>query len=131
MLTIARYDFPYQAHIDRAKLESEGIPAFVQDEHTIGMQWLFANALGGVKLQVPTGFEQLAREVLGDPQSAEIATELAEEPEACPHCGSTDTEFHQIGRRWAFLSFLALDFPLFPVRRGFKCRHCGKVTETH
>tara|TARA_R100001143_G_scaffold755_1_gene2242 strand:- start:4968 stop:5165 length:198 start_codon:yes stop_codon:yes gene_type:complete len=46
--TVATFSFPHEAHIARAKLESEGIPALVADEHTINMQWLYSNALGGV-----------------------------------------------------------------------------------
>ena len=44
--TIATYSFPYEAQIARARLDSEGIPAFVADEQTINMQWLYSNALG-------------------------------------------------------------------------------------
>ena len=43
MVTIATFSFPYEAQIARAKLDSEGIPATVADEHTINMQWLYSN----------------------------------------------------------------------------------------
>ena len=123
-VTVARYDFPYQAHIARAKLDSEGIPAFVADEHTINMQWLYSNAMGGVKLQVPESFAEAAREVLAR-EEAQVAPAAEVEGPRCQHCGSTRTALRQRGRRWAFLSWLVLELPLFPVRRRYHCLDCG------
>lgn len=130
LITIASYSFPFEAHIARSRLESEEIPAFVADEHTINMQWLYSNALGGVRLQVPEEFAEVALEILNEDREQDLVEEVGVDARSCPHCGSTDTEFHQIGRRWAFLVFLGLDFPLFPVRDGIRCNHCGKVSET-
>lgn len=53
LVTIGRYNTPYEANMVKSLLESAGIPAFVADEHIIGMNWLYSNALGGVKVQVP------------------------------------------------------------------------------
>lgn len=64
LVTIASFSFPHEAHIARAKLESEAIPATLADEYTISMQWLYSNALGGVKVQVPAPFAQRAIEIL-------------------------------------------------------------------
>ncbi|MGJ3255801.1 MAG: DUF2007 domain-containing protein [Alcanivorax sp.] len=47
MITVARFSMPDEAHIAKSRLESEGIPAFVADEHTVGMNWLYSNAMGG------------------------------------------------------------------------------------
>ena len=49
---VATYLYPHEAHIARASLESAGIPAVLADEHTINTDWLYAQALGGVKLLV-------------------------------------------------------------------------------
>ncbi|GAM75767.1 hypothetical protein JCM19241_3679 [Vibrio ishigakensis] len=38
LVVVARFSFPYEAHIAKGLLESEEIPAFVADEHTINMQ---------------------------------------------------------------------------------------------
>lgn len=64
LVTIASYSMPYEAHIAKSRLDSEGIPAFMADEHTINMQWLYSNALGGVKLQVPEPYAEAAIEIL-------------------------------------------------------------------
>ena len=48
-VVISKYSFPLDAHIAKASLESEGIPAYIADEHTINMQWLYFDALGNVR----------------------------------------------------------------------------------
>ena len=128
LVTVSRYSFPYEAHLARALLESEGIPAFVADEHTINMQWLYSDAMGGVRLQVPEDWAQQAWDVLAEDREQVLEEQQESDKDLCSHCGSTDTEYHQIGRRWAFLVFLSIHFPLFPVRHGLRCRTCGKVS---
>lgn len=123
LVTIARYTFPYEAHIAWSLLDSEGIPAFVVDEYTINMQWLYSNALGGVRLQVPKIYEKAACNILAK------CTEIRVEGISCPECGSTDTEYYQFGKNIAFLLFLFINFPLFPVKDGIKCNKCGIKTK--
>ena len=48
MITVARFSFPHEAYIAKASLEAAGIDSFIADEHTINMQWLYSNAMGGV-----------------------------------------------------------------------------------
>lgn len=128
LTTVARYSLPYEAHLARARLESEGIPAFVADEHTINMQWLYSDALGGVRLQVPEPWALRALSVLAEDREQVLMEAQQVDTDLCRHCDSADTEYHQIGRRWAFLMFLGINFPLFPVRDGIRCRDCGKVS---
>lgn len=127
LTTIATYSFPYEAQIARAKLDSEGIPAFIADEQTINMQWLYSNAMGGVRLQVPETYVQQAVELLTEDSSEAVEKEQGIDVTPCSVCGSADTEPYQKGKRWAFLIFLGLDFPLFPVKNTFKCRKCGHI----
>jgi len=128
LITIARYSLPYEAQLARSRLDAEGIPAFVADEHTINMQWLWSDALGGIRLQVPEPFVEQARAVLAEDLEKVLVEAQKVDTVTCPECGSTDTEYHQIGRRWAFLVFIGLHFPLFPVRHGIRCRQCGAVS---
>ncbi|WP_193074104.1 DUF2007 domain-containing protein [Pseudomonas sp. FME51] len=128
LITIARYSLPYEAHIAKSRLDSEGVPAFVADEHTINMQWLLSDALGGVRLQVPEAHVDAALAILAEDREQDLIDEQGVDTTPCPRCGSEDTEYHQIGRRWAFLAFLGLDFPLFPVKDGVRCRQCGRVS---
>ena len=127
LATVATFTFPYEAQIARAKLDSEGIPAFVADEQTINMQWLYSNAMGGVRLQVPLVYVEEALEILAQDSSELLVADQGIDKTPCSACGSGNTEPYQIGRRWAFLVFLGLDFPLFPVKNTLKCLDCGHV----
>ncbi len=64
LVTIARFSFPYQAHLLRGRLESEGIEAYVQDELQLQISPWMDNTLGGIRLQVKTSDEIAAREVM-------------------------------------------------------------------
>jgi hypothetical protein len=48
--TVATFSKPEEAHLFRTRLEAAGIPAYVQDEHLIQMDWLYSNAIGGVRV---------------------------------------------------------------------------------
>lgn len=52
MTTIATFSKPEEAHLLRMRLESVGIPAYVQDENLIQADWFHSNAIGGVRVQV-------------------------------------------------------------------------------
>ena len=127
LTTIATYSFPYEAQIARAKLDSEGIPAFVADEQTINMQWLYSNAMGGVRLQVPEIYVQQAIELLAEDALEVVELEQGNDTAQCSACGSNNTEPYQQGKRWAFLVFLGLDFPLFPIKNTVRCIECGYI----
>lgn len=52
LVTLATFDTIAQAHVAKGELEAIGVRAFLTDEETVGMLWHFANALGGVKIQI-------------------------------------------------------------------------------
>lgn len=64
LVVIATFDHPWQAHLHRAHLVAKGIPAFLFDEHTIANNWLYSNALGGVRLAVPESARAVALAIL-------------------------------------------------------------------
>ena len=125
LVIIGRYSTPYEANMAKSKLESAGIPAFVADEYTIGMNWLYSNALGGVKLQVPGSLASEALALLdaeaGSPTTDELATDYA-----CPKCGSKNSEDF-LDKRGSFLTWVLLGLPLFLPSKKKKCRDCGHV----
>jgi hypothetical protein len=54
LVTIATFLFEAEAEEARDRVDGEGIPAFLTDSHTVGMNWLLGNAIGYIKLQVPS-----------------------------------------------------------------------------
>ncbi len=52
MTTIATFNKPEEAHLLRMRLEAGGIEAFLLDENLVQVDWLLANAIGGVRVQV-------------------------------------------------------------------------------
>lgn len=126
MITIARYSLPIEAQIARASLEAAGIPAFIADEHTINMNWLYSDALGGVRLQVPAAHAEEALALLQADHSAAVTSEQpADETPRCRQCGSANLRERRPGRRLAFLFWILVNIPLWPVRRRMECADCG------
>ena len=64
LVTVATYDKITDAHIALGRLSAEGIEAQLFDEQMVQMDWLYAIALGGIKLRVTRGDEKAARQVL-------------------------------------------------------------------
>jgi hypothetical protein len=136
LITVATYSFPYEAEISRATLESNGIMAFVADAHTINMQWLYSNAMGGVRVQVQRKNFEAARLILNTDYSSLVESEI-ENDEAendgaeykCSKCHGI-TEPYTKGKKTAFLVFFLLGFPLFFYQHGVKCKSCGHFTKT-
>jgi hypothetical protein len=129
LVTIATYSMPHEAHIARASLEAADIYAFIANEHTIGMQWFYSNALGGVRLMVAKSDVETALGILGTDFSEELNNEIPIEETICPICGSTDVEAYTIGAKSAFVTILLLGFPLLFVKHGIRCRQCGTISE--
>ena len=129
-VVISKYSFPLDAHIAKASLESEGIPAYIADEHTINMQWLYSDALGGVKLYVPEEFETEAKAILALNFSEDVDADFKEKLEICAQCQSTNFINYTKGKKPAFIVFILLGFPLFFYKHGRKCTDCGWFKET-
>ena len=67
-VTIERFPFVPDAEAARDLLTDQGIPAFLSDEQTIQVNWLLGNAIGYIKLQVPSDQVEKARSVLREQQ---------------------------------------------------------------
>jgi hypothetical protein len=118
--TIATFTKPEDAHLMRLRLGAAGIEAFVQDEHLVQIYPLYANAFGGVRLQVADEDVSAVRETLvedpGLPPDADV--------ERCPRCGSPVHEVERFSRWFAFLSLLVIGIPILILRRRKRCVDC-------
>jgi Putative prokaryotic signal transducing protein len=68
LVIIERFPFVPEAKAARDLLTDQGIPAFLSDERTINVNWLLGNAIGYIKLQVPSDQVEKARSVLREQQ---------------------------------------------------------------
>lgn len=64
LVTVAVYGTPYEAGLAKSELESYDIPVFLADEYTIGVNSLYSNALGGIKVNVPESSAEYANRIL-------------------------------------------------------------------
>ncbi len=64
LVTIARFHDLSEAWAAKGFLEAAGIPCFVADENIVAMNWLWAGAVGGVRLQVSSEYVETASDLL-------------------------------------------------------------------
>jgi len=127
--TISTYTTAIEAYIAKGRLEAEGIPAYIADEHYISAQWTVSQAIGGVRLQVPTSLAPQAIIVITKIKRGSYELPLSKkliESEAvyCPKCNSNDT--YSVDWIWK-LSFVFMFMSIFPLpfsRHRFKCNNC-------
>jgi len=141
LVTAATCTFAYEAAIVQGRLESAGIPCFVQDACTIQINPFLSNALGGVKVQVQESDLAQAVELLretgdghkGDGQpSGESAgshpdhRQPAETGAAivCPMCGSDEVVPSRKAGWFFLLTSLVVGCPSPFLRRMYHCFHC-------
>ncbi|MCS0417381.1 DUF2007 domain-containing protein [Vibrio diabolicus] len=118
-------------YLTRASLDSVGIESHIADEHTVNTQWLYSNAMGGVRLMVAESDAEDAKQILSSDFSESLESELAvdEGKDVCSNCGSKELFAFTKGKRPAFLVFILLGFPLFFYKHGYKCKQCGEFSE--
>lgn len=129
-VTIETLYFPWDAHIARGLLASEGIPAVVFGEHHVGAQWPWVIALGGVRLRVPADRTAEARAILARRDQGEFEDALVEQeglrPMVCQDCGFTE---FVVTRSWTDAAMaVVLQFltgVVYPVVREQRCASCG------
>lgn len=64
LVTISRYDRPYQAHLAVALLADADIPAHVVGEPSHSLSSIFSSRSSGVQLQVPADRVEEAKTIL-------------------------------------------------------------------
>jgi hypothetical protein len=125
-VTVASFWHLHEAWIARGRLEDAGIEAFVADEQLVGMAWIYAAAVGGVKVQVAPADFRRARQTLREDRSGVFRGVGAGRPgPICPECGSVELWVEPYWRRLAFATWLLLGFPLPIRRRTCHCLDCG------
>ena len=112
----------WEAEILAGRLQAEGIDAQLRDQHIVSTNWLYSNAVGGVKVVVPSEQFELAESLLASPEP-EAGEEAPPAWGTCPDCASTQlTPVTRSGLTW-LTSYLLI--PLWRPRRHLKCLACG------
>lgn len=116
MRVVASYQKADDAYLAASVLEGSGLSPHIRDGHTIGVDWFYSQAIGGVKLEVPECEYEEAIELLGLPPLGEAALK-------CPHCESDKVKLRTLSGITAL--GIALFGLLLPVRsRRADCLSC-------
>lgn len=102
-VTIARSFTPTEMHILRARLEADGIPAFVVDDNINQTNLLLSVATGGVRLQVAGQFAGEARRIVDEVKSGERALDHVEPDAAAPESPTLEEAAEPPSPTWEFL----------------------------
>ena len=121
LVTIATYAAAADAYIAKGILESAGITCFIFDEN---MSFVYSNAVGGIKLKIPSSQRFLAKEILKQTGES-IPEEDYKKVYECPQCGSSEVEFKKSSIIISLLASLLSVLHIPPVKNKLKCKMCG------
>jgi tetratricopeptide (TPR) repeat protein len=114
LVTIGRFSHATEAYIPKTRLEAESVWAFVADAETVTMNWLYSNAIGGVKLQVREADVERALEILNRQPEP-----VAEDERGTHAVNSRPTRREKYAMLFLLLSWALVSLPLpFLKRRG-------------
>lgn len=134
-VVVERFFNQPSAPVARAALEAAGIAAHLADEHVIGMNWLYARAIGGMRLMVADEDVADALAILAS-DGLDALAELPEwrlppsRYECCEACGERLVAPPRWGRSlrvfgmWLWIPFVPLAVPVVACER-YHCLGCG------
>lgn len=133
LITAKIFDNPIDAHLLKTKLESEGVNCFLFDEHTVSIDPLYSNAIGGIKLKISAADIEKTREILNEIEKTPYTNDNHVIVK-CPNCSSHNlyAGFKSMkGLKGTFsiiLSFLLMILPIYH-KSVFKCKDCNTEFE--
>jgi len=119
---------PIEASIVKSRLLDSGVQCFLSDEHTLTVNPLYNQALGGVRLHVFENDIPLIQSILNEEAGEIPAEETTASGEACPYCGSCNTGYVQATQNrfsifTMLVSFLLAIYP-FRAKKAYHCFDC-------
>ncbi len=124
LVTIATYTTAAEAYVTKGLLESAGVSCYVFDENIVNMNLFYSNAVGGVKLKVPSSQLHLAKEILGENRDVVDETKASDEYN-CPACGSRNVANKKLPWFITIFASVLMSFPVPYVRKKLECHDCG------
>jgi len=106
-----------EAHVALSRLHGAGIDAVTRDELTVTFNWLWSDAIGGIKIDVPDDQYEDSIAILTTPIPGEGVIH-------CPYCGSEDIKVRPLTAFGAVCLFLKLPIPMSVVVAD--CHSCKK-----
>ncbi|PTY02670.1 hypothetical protein DB347_23445 [Opitutaceae bacterium EW11] len=80
MKTVATFSKPFEAHLLIGRLEGSGVHAFARDENFVTLDWLYSNAIGGVKVDVSDEDYERAMDILKEGEESKPPSENKAKP---------------------------------------------------
>jgi hypothetical protein len=131
LIAVATFDTVAEAAVVQALLEADGIRVHASNSGLVGLDWSFSQALGGVRLLVPSARVAESRALVDAYRRGDLAAvdDVDSPPaaEVCPRCGSARVVAEASTRQKGLLVVLTLGFgAMFPTRATRRsCRDCG------
>lgn len=133
IVTFRTYYDPMLAHIERSRLEDNGIHCFIADENVATINPFYNNAIGGIKLKVFERDLEKCEAILGkeEPQDVQgIPEQVNTDATICPYCSSKNVRYgNATAKRYTglgiIMSFVFGVMPMFS-RKAWHCFNCGK-----
>jgi hypothetical protein len=128
--TAASFQDPIEAQIVCGLLQSAGIDAMVADFNLISVNWPMAQALGGVKVQVPHADLDEARKLIAAYEAGELRRGGgdSENEDRCGLCGGTDlAKVVPASQKALALAAFAVAAAPISTRTRRVCNSCGAV----
>jgi len=129
LITIKTFDNFGEAHVLRAKLESEGVACYLFDENMMTLNPLYNVTIGGIKLKINDADKALAQQIISEIEVTPF-TNKADKVLKCPNCQSTDLYSGFISMKGfkgiltSIVSFLLFIYPFY-IKRVYKCKKCN------
>ena len=120
MVTLTTVNWIAEADALCLRLEADGIKTFIPDQGAVTANPMYANAIGGIRIQVADGDLPRACEIL---QGVRPAVDRG--MFRCPQCASDSAHYEKVSRRFAFLTLLLIGIPLLWHKRQYSCQNCG------
>ena len=125
LVTLKTFEFLHEAELLKATLENEGITCALFDAQTVGLNPLYSNAIGGIKLKVKTSDQQRAMEFI----TSLDQSQKERKGSTCPKCGGSNVGLRDSdgGLKGIFTLIQAFLFTILPFRQrsSFSCKDCG------
>lgn len=126
LVTVKTFDNYFSASIILTRLESDGIECYLKDEHTVTIDPILSNAIGGIKLVVKKEDEAEVNKLLNAYHLEYMQSAT------CPKCGSNS--FIQVTKKepvnyltaivtWFFSSYAVA------LKYVYQCSNCGYECE--